>query len=1178
MGQVGQTSLAVVPTMKGFRSRVNAESKAAAKQGGKSIEAEFGRTGVAAGRKMGAGVKSGAADAKRAVNDLSKANASATAAWATANRQNEDQLGRVRVAQAKLNDTVKKYGEGSTQAISAQERLSAAQRKSEETGVKLVNAQTRMGESQKALKVGQDQLASALEKTNKASGRAGGGFSRFAAGARGAVTSVGSALGRGLSGVWSGIQRAASVTGQAIGTAFKVGAGVAGVAIAGLLVKMTTGGFSRLANIENAQAKMTGLGFAAEDIKSAMDGASEAVDGTSFALDEMAGAASVAMAAGLKPGEELNGYMKTLKNAASAANAPLSEMGPIMNKVVTSQKAYTAEINQIADRGLPIWSKLQEAYGVTAEELREMVSAGEVDAATFFSVMDEMTGSVADAMGNTTTSKIKNFGAALNKLGADMLGGLYPVLGPLFDAMKSGVQMIQAVLKPAFDDLGGSVSPLTEQLTGFVDKWNEIKEQIAAGGDPLALISESFPKFGAFLEKLQDGVAALPQILENFGSMFGPIAEALGPLAEQLGPVLGEAFKALADALLPILPMLGETLLNAIVEIAPPLADLLSAIVPLVPPLAELLAAIVPLAAEIVEMLVPAISWLLDLLGPFITDLGTALNYITGGIDTTQFVTAVGETGGPLKSMVQGMIDWVQSIREFAMNAYVFVRDTLSNILSFFQGVKDFFQQVALTVATIWQNIVNAISTAISTVVSVVSTGLNNIAAWWNQTWSNVANFVGQIWSNVTSAVSTGISNVISVVSGLPGKVLGALGSFGTLLVSVGRDMIQGLINGIGDMVNAAVNAVKDVGGKMLDGVKNFLGIKSPSRKMMEVGKFVGKGLEIGVLGTVDQVKAASKKLATAITDQFAKLGITDPASVAAQKNLIQFVNDQSKALEKLAGEREKILKKLDKANKLLDGRLQVRTDWISGIREGINQLGEIAGRGSADNMIENLQRRVKATKEFQSTMAKLSKMGLDKASVEELTSAFAQDGDTRSADALLAGGKKAVKQVSTLRKQLDSAGKKLGTTTGDQLYKSGIDAAKGLVRGLESQQKAIEKAAQRIARTLRNTIRKTLQIKSPSRATFQDGGFAGEGLWRGMDSERAQVEQSASGLAEAALGALSAVTEPGSVTLGLDKPIQAGPNPKADVTINNEINMFDRDPRIVGKQIGRGVEGVLVG
>ncbi|MNI50652.1 hypothetical protein D3C73_1053280 [compost metagenome] len=65
-------------------------------------------------------------------------------------------------------------------------------------------------------------------------------------------------------------------------------------------------------------------------------------------------------------------------------------------------------------------------------------------------------------------------------------------------------------------------------------------------------------------------------------------------------------------------------------------------------------------------------------------------------------------------------------------------------------------------------------------------------------------------------------------------------------------------------MIDNAVNAIKDVGGAMLDGVKGFLGIKSPSRRFrFEVGQQVGEGARLGILDKVKSVAAAAKQLVT---------------------------------------------------------------------------------------------------------------------------------------------------------------------------------------------------------------------------------------------------------------------------------------------------------------------------
>ena len=66
------------------------------------------------------------------MQQTTRANAAATSAWSQANRSHLNAVGQVRVAQAKLNDVVAKYGSESSQAVTAQERLASAQRRAED--------------------------------------------------------------------------------------------------------------------------------------------------------------------------------------------------------------------------------------------------------------------------------------------------------------------------------------------------------------------------------------------------------------------------------------------------------------------------------------------------------------------------------------------------------------------------------------------------------------------------------------------------------------------------------------------------------------------------------------------------------------------------------------------------------------------------------------------------------------------------------------------------------------------------------------------------------------------------------------------------------------------------------------------------------------------------------------
>lgn len=95
--------------------------------------------------------------------------------------------------------------------------------------------------------------------------------------------------------------------------------------------------------------------------------------------------------------------------------------------------------------------------------------------------------------------------------------------------------------------------------------------------------------------------------------------------------------------------------------------------------------------------------------------------------------------------------------------------------------------------------------------------------------------------------IKAAIGSAMDYIQTLPGRILGAVSGFGSLLYNAGRDLIQGLINGIRDMVGHAVDAVKNIGSSIINGIKGILKIFSPSAVFHELGQNVGQGLADGI-------------------------------------------------------------------------------------------------------------------------------------------------------------------------------------------------------------------------------------------------------------------------------------------------------------------------------------------
>lgn len=259
--------------------------------------------------------------------------------------------------------------------------------------------------------------------------------------------------------------------------------GALGTAVAAIGIK---GGIDRQLNIENAQAKLKGLGNSTETVTAIMQDALGAVKGTAFGLDQAATTAASAVAAGIKPGKELEKYLKLTADAATIAGTSMGDMGSIINKVTTSGKAQMDNLNQLSDRGIPIMQWLAEEYGVSSEALSKMVSEGKVDAETFRKVIEENIGGAALESGNTTTGAFANMRAALSRVGVTMTEWFFPLVKDVFN----GVTTI-------LDGLNDRMGPWADKFASwFQEKAGPVVDGFA--GNVLAQVDRIAAAFKVF--------------------------------------------------------------------------------------------------------------------------------------------------------------------------------------------------------------------------------------------------------------------------------------------------------------------------------------------------------------------------------------------------------------------------------------------------------------------------------------------------------------------------------------------------------------------------------------------------------------------------------------------------------------------------------------------------------
>jgi phage-related protein len=106
---------------------------------------------------------------------------------------------------------------------------------------------------------------------------------------------------------------------------------------------------------------------------------------------------------------------------------------------------------------------------------------------------------------------------------------------------------------------------------------------------------------------------------------------------------------------------------------------------------------------------------------------------------------------------------------------------------------------------------------------------------------------------------------ILTALSWIGTNVTAAFVGIGTWLWNAGVSLITGLIGGIGSMARSAANAAIDVARGAVNGVKNFLGIGSPSKVFRQIGSNVGEGLVVGLDQSHNMVASAAAGMANAM-------------------------------------------------------------------------------------------------------------------------------------------------------------------------------------------------------------------------------------------------------------------------------------------------------------------------
>ncbi|MBD5498016.1 MAG: hypothetical protein HDR11_09685 [Lachnospiraceae bacterium] len=482
------------------------------------------------------------------------------------------------------------------------------------------------------------------------------------------------------------------------------------------------------------------------------------------------------------------------------------------------------------------------------EDLGIIIGDDAVDAGVEFTdTLDQLKRS-AQGIFNTFAS------TGILKAFTDAMKTAMGAISNLLNAYKTGG--VEGLLKEADNTIGELTQQAADKIAASAPKLidtasNIIKSLIASLANNIPTIIDGVlpPLINGFFTLVKAVTATLPtmlpQVLDAAITLFGGLLQGLQDTIPTLLAMLPTLIKTISQTLIANLPQL----VRSGVQI---LTSLISGITQTIPTLITEIIGLIPVIVQaIMENL------------PYIVEAG--LNLLLS------LVSGIAQAIPQLVEMLPTIIDTIVSN---LVSMFPAILDTGTQLLD--SLVSGIVQAIPKLVAALPQVIVSAVNTIIKNLPKIIQAGIE---------------LIGSLISGIIKAIPT-------LLAALPQVFSAIINAFKEIdWLDLGKNLIDGVINGIKNAASSLINVFKDLAKQALDAIKNFFGIHSPSRVMRdEVGKMLPAGMAEGVEEGMDdeekRIQESMKRGVPTTIDGYIKSGGSRTGSEAEETQAGGFVQN----------------------------------------------------------------------------------------------------------------------------------------------------------------------------------------------------------------------------------------------------------------------------------------------
>lgn len=181
--------------------------------------------------------------------------------------------------------------------------------------------------------------------------------------------------------------------------------------------------------------------------------------------------------------------------------------------------------------------------------------------------------------------------------------------------------------------------------------------------------------------------------------------------------------------------------------------------------------------------------------------------------------------------------------------------------------VATLFKLLTLLLMTLAQNVPKMTDMGLKILIGFLNGIANNIDKVVDAGVKVIQAYLKAIGDNIPKIIQSGVDLILKFINGLTKAINDNSAALGKAGGNLAAAIIKGMVNGLGAGVGQIVSAARNVASQALNAAMSALGINSPSKEFMKIGRSSSEGMALGIDKYAHVVQSSAMNVAQSALD-----------------------------------------------------------------------------------------------------------------------------------------------------------------------------------------------------------------------------------------------------------------------------------------------------------------------